>query len=219
VQPLPSRQAERQLRKVQPLSAREDKKQVRCVHPLPSRQAEKHVREVQPMSSWEAETGLHDMHPLSARQGEKILCSVQHGTRTCTEFKAGQARAGAFAQDQTRTRGQAGALDQARAVHHPRLLRHRRRGLLVPERKSSRCCTVRRVGRERRDTFFKPRVLQITRQERVLNATNTNYPSSPNSFVNLSCTSRSALATVGRAFNKTFRKSFAVTFGGATKRA
>ena len=44
----------------------------------------------------------------------------------------------------------------------------------------------------------------------------TLTPSSPNSFVNLSCTSRSSFATVGLARSSTFLKSLAVMFGGIT---
>jgi hypothetical protein len=159
---------------------------------------------VQPVPPRQAERQLRDVHWLPSWQAKEHVRGVQNGTRRCAEFEAGYARAKEFARDQARAGNQARARAQTTTLHHPRLLRHRRRGLLVPERKSSRCCTLRRVGRERRDTFFERRVLQITHQERVLNTTNTNYPSSPNSFVNLSCTSRSALATVGRAFNKTF---------------
>ena len=102
LQPLPSRQAKRQLRGVQPLPSREAEKQLRGVHPLPPRQAEKRLRGV---------------HRLPSRQAKEHVRDVQNGTRGSAACKHGQTRAGEFARD------------QARAVYHSRLFRHRRRGV------------------------------------------------------------------------------------------
>tara|TARA_B110000240_G_scaffold157596_1_gene175332 strand:- start:6263 stop:6556 length:294 start_codon:yes stop_codon:yes gene_type:complete len=96
---------------MQPLPARQAEGQLHGMHPLPSREAEKHVREVHPLPPREAEKQLRGVHPLPSRETETKLRSVQSGTRGSAELEAGQARAEEFARD------------QARAVHHPRLLR------------------------------------------------------------------------------------------------
>jgi hypothetical protein len=87
------------------------------LQPLPSRQGEKQLRGVHPLPSWQVEKELRGVHRLPPRQAKEQLCGVQNGTRGCAEFKAGKARAREFAQDQ------AGAGNQARTVHHSRLLR------------------------------------------------------------------------------------------------
>tara|TARA_B110000977_G_scaffold158796_1_gene202443 strand:+ start:480 stop:728 length:249 start_codon:yes stop_codon:yes gene_type:complete len=70
------------------------------MQPLPSRQVEKEVRGVHPLPPREAEKQLRGMQPLPPRQGEKELCGVQNGTRGSGELEAGQARAVKFARDQ-----------------------------------------------------------------------------------------------------------------------
>jgi hypothetical protein len=72
---------------------------------------------VHPLPSWQVEKELRGVHRLPPRQAKEQLCGVQNGTRGCAEFKAGKARAREFARDQ------AGAGNQARTVHHSRLLR------------------------------------------------------------------------------------------------
>ena len=117
VQPLPSRQGETPLRSVQPLPSREAEKRLRELQPLPSRQAEMQLRCVQPLHSRQAEKRLLGVQWFPPRQAKGQVRGVQNGTRGCAEFKAGKARAREFAQDQ------AGAGNQARTVHHSRLLR------------------------------------------------------------------------------------------------
>jgi len=51
---------------------------------------------------------------------------------------------------------------------------------------------------------------------RTRTRTRTRHPSSPNSLVNRSCSSKSPAATVGRARASTFLKSFAEIGGGCT---
>jgi hypothetical protein len=128
---LPSRQAERRLLGVQP---------------LPPRYAEEQLHKMQPLPARQAEIRLRCLQPLPARQCETELRGVQNGTRGSAEFEAGQARAGEFARD------------QARAVHHPRLLRVRR----VKAKTETRVKQRRRQGCMQFDTikFNKSRSLQ-----------------------------------------------------------
>ena len=92
-------------------------RQLRGVQPLPSREAETQVRGVQPLPPREGEMRLRGVHPLPPRQVDKELRGVQNGTRGSAEFEPDKARAGEL------TGSQAGARDQARTLHHSRLLR------------------------------------------------------------------------------------------------
>ena len=108
VQPMPARQAETLLRGLQPLSAWQAAKRLRGLQPLSARQAEALLRGVQPLSARQAEKQLRGLQrvpapqaerrlcgvqPLPSRQGETQLRGVQSGTRGSAESKAGQARA------------------------------------------------------------------------------------------------------------------------------
>ena len=92
---------------------REAKTRLHGVKPLPSWQAEKQVREVQPLPSRQAETWLLNVQPLPPREAQTNLQGVQNNTRGAIEFEADQARAGEFAPDQNRVRDQARARCQA----------------------------------------------------------------------------------------------------------
>ena len=71
---------------------------------MPARQGEIRLRGVQPLPPRQAQKPLLGLQPLPSRQAERLLRSVLDGTRGSAECEA----------------------DQARAVDHPRLFRHRR---------------------------------------------------------------------------------------------